>query len=100
MQPNHDVPEQPSFHDDYDDNECAICMDAVKCTTFVPCGHTLCCQSCAKKVTDTCGRWPLCDSPADGFCDTQPATSSYEAENPTQTHATAVCLDNDNSPHL
>lgn len=63
------VREQPSF-DEYDETDCVVCMDDVRCTIFVPCGHCLCCQSCAEIVVQKYKHCPVCSTPVDGFCAT------------------------------
>ena len=37
---------------------CRVCMDADTDTAFCPCGHLVCCSSCAERL-DTC---PMCRS--------------------------------------
>lgn len=61
------VQEQPSF-DEHDDTDCVVCMDDVRSTIFVPCGHCLCCQSCAETVVQKYKHCPVCSTPVDGFC--------------------------------
>ena len=33
---------------------CKICVEQEVCTIFLPCGHLLCCESCAALISDTC----------------------------------------------
>ena len=62
------MPEQPSFHE-HDDTDCVICMDDVKCTIFVPCGHCLCCENCAETIVLQFGKCPVCSTLVDGYCE-------------------------------
>jgi hypothetical protein len=36
--------------DNDDRRECMVCLDAVRSTVFVPCGHTCCCNGCSEKL--------------------------------------------------
>jgi baculoviral IAP repeat-containing protein 7/8 len=36
--------------------ECCICLQNVREIAFVPCGHTLCCRACSKKLKEC----PVC----------------------------------------
>ena len=66
-------PEERMSSNDQDDEEeedtdvpeilfCVVCMDAQKKTLFQPCGHLVCCESCAVMV-DAC---PMCRKPIEG----------------------------------
>jgi len=37
---------------------CKVCMDHETNTVFLPCGHLVCCESCAKSLSDC----PICRS--------------------------------------
>lgn len=41
---------------DHDPNQCCICLQSPREIAFVPCGHTLCCQDCSRKVKEC----PVC----------------------------------------
>ena len=42
--------------------QCCICLDNEKTYAFIPCGHFICCGSCAKRIYDT-KRCPKCRQP-------------------------------------
>ncbi len=48
--------------DDEDDRVelCAICMECVVDTIFMPCRHTVTCRACAKKVMQRTAECPMC----------------------------------------
>jgi hypothetical protein len=50
---------------------CVICMDKKRDTALTPCGHYLCCQSCAKELFDnyhfTKPRCPICRKECNNF---------------------------------
>lgn len=54
-----------------DDTDCVVCMDNVKNTVFVPCGHCLCCTACAEVVLRKNGTCPVCSTYIDSYCGTQ-----------------------------
>ena len=39
-----------------DDKDCVICLDTTKDSVFNPCGHYVCCKTCASKVK----KCPIC----------------------------------------
>jgi hypothetical protein len=42
------------------DEECVVCMDAVRTHIFAPCGHVCACAQCARKIVETSKRCPKC----------------------------------------
>lgn len=43
-----------------DAETCVVCLDGLPTATFIFCGHTVCCSTCARRVRDTC---PICRMP-------------------------------------
>lgn len=40
---------------------CIVCVDRGRSTRFHPCGHTVCCQPCARRIRDTNQTCPVCN---------------------------------------
>ena len=61
---------KPAEYEEYD-TDCIVCMDQVKNTVFIPCGHCLCCTACAEEVLKKNGKCPVCSTFIDSYCGTQ-----------------------------
>ena len=64
-----EAPHQPSFYEE-EDNECVVCMDSEANQFFNPCGHVLCCHTCAEKIMHNSKLCPVCNTAIAefGFC--------------------------------
>ena len=67
MENNHNLIVNPlvapnNNNEDYDETECIICMDNMKNTMFVPCGHICVCDNCHKGLRNC----PICRITIDG----------------------------------
>merc|ERR1719513_274195 len=58
--PEEEVPSAPPV-ELTEDNECTICMDAVRNVVFLPCGHVCSCSKCAAKLAQC----PICRAQID-----------------------------------
>jgi len=58
--PEEEIPSAPPV-ELTEDNECTICMDAVRNVVFLPCGHVCSCSKCAAKLAQC----PICRAQID-----------------------------------
>lgn len=40
---------------------CVVCLDSNRTMRFDPCGHTVCCENCARRIHTTLHSCPLCN---------------------------------------
>jgi len=50
-------------YNDITENDCSVCMDDVKNSVFIPCGHISCCLNCAVIIQESDNPiCPICDA--------------------------------------
>jgi len=59
------IPKEQNSNDIME-NDCSVCMDDVKNTVFIPCGHVSCCTKCATIIKESANPiCPICDAHID-----------------------------------
>lgn len=48
------------YGDTDEDEDCAVCMSAIKDAVFAPCGHYDCCERCALTIFNGTRKCPIC----------------------------------------
>lgn len=46
-------------------SECIVCMDALRDTVLIPCGHLMFCSNCSSRLHERC---PVCMGAIQGYC--------------------------------
>lgn len=57
--------------------ECVICLDAPRSTRFEPCGHAVCCRSCAQLLTTQRQPCPTCRADIARTVDASPGQPTF-----------------------